>query len=67
MLGQVATFMDTLHVTYREAFEEIPYRNLVIMSMDKMHTTDKDNIVHHDAGKDMMARRMAIMNQRQEQ
>jgi len=34
-LGQIATFMDTLHLSYREVVYEIPYRNLVIMSKDK--------------------------------
>ena len=37
MLGQIATFMESLHVSYDEAFEKIPYRNLVLMSRDKLH------------------------------
>lgn len=37
MLGQIATFMDGLHLSYTEVFEVIPYRNLQIMQMDKLH------------------------------
>lgn len=37
LLGQIATFCESLHLSYREVFEEIPYRNLVIMSKDKLH------------------------------
>lgn len=35
MLGQIATFMESLHLTYNEVLHEIPYRNLVLMSKDK--------------------------------
>ena len=54
--------MENLHLTYTEAFEVIPYRNMLLMSRDKMHTCDKDDIVTHESGKDMMKRRMARMN-----
>ena len=37
MLGQIATFMETLHLTYNEVVNEIPYRTLLIMSKDKLH------------------------------
>lgn len=39
LLGQVATFMETLHLTYSQVLDEIPYRNLIIMSRDKLHVT----------------------------
>lgn len=42
MLGQIASFMETLHLTYREVLEEIPYRNLVIMQKDKLHVASGD-------------------------
>ena len=42
MLGQIASFMENLHLTYREVLEEIPYRNLVIMQKDKLRTTTGD-------------------------
>ena len=29
--------MDNLHLTYKEVTEVIPYRNLLIMSKDKVH------------------------------
>lgn len=37
MLGQVATFMDNLHLTYSEVLDGIPYRNLLLMQRDKAH------------------------------
>ncbi len=39
MLGQIATFMGDLNLSYREVVEEIPYRNLVIMHKDRLRVT----------------------------
>lgn len=39
MFGQIATFIESLHLTYREVFEIIPYRNLILMSKDKLHVS----------------------------
>ncbi len=36
LFGQIATFQEALNLTYREVFEEIPYRNLIIMQKDKL-------------------------------
>lgn len=38
LLGQIATFQEVLHLTYREVVDEIPYRNLIIMQKDKLRT-----------------------------
>lgn len=37
LLGQVASFMENLHLSYKEVFEEIPYQNLILMQKDKLH------------------------------
>lgn len=37
MLGQVATLMDSLHLTCSEVLDGIPYRNLLLMQRDKAH------------------------------
>lgn len=37
MLGQIASFMENLHLSYKEVVFEIPYRNLIIMQKDKLH------------------------------
>nr|DAZ09541.1 MAG TPA: hypothetical protein [Caudoviricetes sp.] len=37
MLGQIASFMDSLHLSYDEVVYKIPYRNLIIMQKDKLH------------------------------
>ena len=44
MLGQIASFMENLHLTYTEVVDVIPYRNLVIMQMDKLHVVYGDKI-----------------------
>ena len=41
-MGQIASFMENLHLTYREVLEEIPYRNLVIMQKDKLRVAYGD-------------------------
>ncbi len=38
LLGQIASFMENLHLGYKEVIEVIPYRNLIIMQKDKLHT-----------------------------
>ena len=58
MFGQVATFIDALHLTYDEVWEKIPYRNLLLMTKDKMHTADKEDVITHTSGKEAMKRRM---------
>lgn len=37
LLGQIATFMENLHLTYDEVVNRIPYRNMAIMMKDKQH------------------------------
>ena len=34
--------MESLHLTYDEVVEKIPYRNLLIMSKDKLHIATGD-------------------------
>jgi len=41
-LGQIASFMENLHMTYKEVVEDIPYRNLVIMQKDKLRVASGD-------------------------
>lgn len=37
MLGQIASFMEGLALSYDEVVYKIPYRNLLIMQRDKVH------------------------------
>ncbi|MBP3245547.1 MAG: hypothetical protein J6M59_10670 [Bacteroidaceae bacterium] len=58
MFGQIATFMESLHLTYEDVFERIPYRNLVLMSRDKLHVVfGKKKEVRKVSGKEMAQRR----------
>ncbi len=36
-MGQVATFMENLHLTFPEVMDGVPYRNLLLMQRDKVH------------------------------
>ena len=52
MLGQIATFMEELHLTYNEVVNVIPYRNLLIMQKDKLHVATGD-VMHEVTEEDM--------------
>ena len=56
LLGQIASFMENLNLTYNEVVEKIPYRNLVIMQRDKQHVASGEK-VKRISGKDLAARR----------
>lgn len=42
LLGQIASFIESLHLPYDEVVYKIPYRNMVIMQKDKLHTAYGD-------------------------
>ena len=56
LLGQIATFIDILHLSYDDVVNKIPYRNLVIMQRDKQHVCYGSKVTKV-SGKDMAARR----------
>lgn len=56
MLGQIATFMEALHLSYDEVVYKIPYRNLLIMQKDKLHCVYGTK-VEKVSGKSMAERR----------
>ena len=55
MLGLIATFMETLHLSYDEVISKIPYRNLIIMQRDKQHEALYGK-VHRVSGKELAMR-----------
>lgn len=55
--GQIAHFIDTLHLTYVEVFEVIPYRNLLMMQRDKLHAVYGSQKVERISGKELVNRR----------
>ncbi|NDV84889.1 hypothetical protein D0T87_23375 [Bacteroides sp. 51] len=59
MMGQMASFIENLHLSYREVYEEIPYRNLLLMQKDKLHVVYGE-LVKKTSGKDMAARRARV-------
>lgn len=56
-LGQIASLADTLHLSYIEVFEVIPYRNLLMMQRDKLHAVYGGHKVKRISGKDLANRR----------
>ncbi len=56
MLGQIASFMEALCLTYDEVVYKIPYRNLLVMQKDKIHPCT-GTIISKTTGKDMASRR----------
>lgn len=48
--------MDSLHLTYDEVVNQIPYRNLIIMQKDKQHEAF-DDVVKKISGKELANRR----------
>ena len=56
MLGQVATFMESLRLSYEDVVYKIPYRNLLIMHKDILHRVTGDLIVER-TGRDLLNRK----------
>lgn len=56
LLGQIASFMEALCLSYDEVVHKIPYRNLLVMQKDKIHPCYGTKITK-TTGKDMAARR----------
>jgi hypothetical protein len=56
MHGQIASFMENLHLSYSEVFEAIPYRNLLVMNKDKLHMVNGEKI-QKVSGKELAERR----------
>lgn len=53
--------MENLHLTYSEVMYQIPYRNLLMMQVDKARVLmDDEYAVRKGNGKEMMRRRMGL-------
>lgn len=63
MFGQIATFIDALHLSYDEVVYKIPYRNLLLMQRDKLRPCFGTK-VQKTTGKDFMAKRMEKMKRK---
>lgn len=42
IVGSVTLFMENLHLSYREVYEDLPYLLLLLMSADKPRTVYED-------------------------
>lgn len=55
--GQIVSFMENLHLSYREVYEELPYILLLAMSADKPRVEygEKDEVeVKKVSGKELL-------------
>lgn len=57
MLGQIASFMESLKLSYHDVVYEIPYRNLLLMQKDILHAVTGDLIVER-TGRDLLNRQV---------
>lgn len=48
MMGQIATFMEALKLSYNDVVYKIPYRNLLLMQKDILHQVAGDLLIERD-------------------
>lgn len=58
MYGQIASFLDTLHLSYDEIVNKIPYSVLIVMQRDKLETVEKGEVKEEVPGREMMKRKI---------
>ena len=56
ILGQIATFIEGLGLNYDEVVDKIPYRNLLVMQKDKLHTVFGKKL-HKMSGRELRSKR----------
>lgn len=58
LLGQIATFRESLGFSYDEIVRRIPYQNLLVMQMDKLQVKSGDEPeVKVMTGREMLGRK----------
>lgn len=58
LLGQIATFRESLGFSYDEIVRRIPYQNLLVMQMDKLQVKSGDESeVKMMTGREMLGRK----------
>lgn len=58
LLGQIATFRESLGFSYDEIVRRIPYQNLLVMQMDKLQVKSGDEPeVKMVTGREMLGRK----------
>lgn len=58
MYGQIASFLDTLHLSYDEIVNKIPYSVLIVMQRDKLETVEKGEVKEEIPGREMIKRKI---------
>lgn len=56
LLGQIASFIDSLHLSYEEVVYKVPYSTLLLMQKDKLRPCTGVKI-HPTSGKEMASHR----------
>lgn len=64
LIGQVSSFMENLHVSFKEAYEELSFPLLLMMAADKMRVDHDSNEqkteVKSMSGKDLLKKKRGI-------
>lgn len=63
IVGSIASFMENLHLSYKEVYSELPYLLLLLMSADKpkaIHESEDSVEVKKMSGKELMRQKLAI-------
>lgn len=60
IVGSIVSFMENLHLSYKEVYEELPYLLLLLMSADKPKAvyegTEKKEVIKM-SGKDLLKKK----------
>lgn len=60
--GQIVSFMENLHLSYGEVFEELPYILLLVMSADKLRVVyDKEDEIEMVSGRELMEQKRGLI------
>lgn len=58
LYGIITSFMENLHLTYKEVTEDIPYPVLIMMNVDKLRVlSSNEKLIQRISGKDLANRR----------
>lgn len=57
LFGQIATYMENLHLSYSEVLEVIPYRNILAMQQDKLREASGE-LIHKMSSREIAGNRI---------
>lgn len=58
LIGQVASIMENLSLSFEQVMDKIPYRMLLLMQKDKLHIAT-GSVINQTSGRSMAQRKIA--------